>query len=350
MGRSDLRPARSWRLWQSPPPRLSTLNLALQGGGAHGAFTWGVLDRLLDEEHLRIEGISGTSADAMNAVALASGWLAGGRTGAQEALEALWRQVAEAARLSPLHHGRLTRVALDLTAQLLSPYQLNPLGLNPLDDLLVRLIDFERLRAAATPRLLLAATRVRTGTVRLFGNAELRPEVVLASACLPQVHHAVTIDGEPYWDGGFTSNPPLLPLVERCRARDLLLVQINPFDQAALPLSSAGIRNRVGEIVFAQPLRVELERLALARRRSSRLRALWDPGQRRQRRHRLHVIDGSPQLAALDPATKIVPEWPTLLELRALGRAAAAAWLAAPPAGRPPAPPADEDAATQRVA
>jgi NTE family protein len=335
-GRNALRPASLRRLaWRRPPPgrRLSTLNLALQGGGAHGAFTWGVLDRLLDEEHLQFEGISGTSAGALNAVVLASGWLAGGRSGAQEALEALWRQVAEAARLSPLRHGHLTRVALDLTAQLLSPYQLNPLGLNPLHDLLLRLVDFERLRATATPRLLLAATSVRTGTVRLFGNAELRPEVVLASACLPQVHHAVTIDGEPYWDGGFTSNPPLVPLVERCRARDVVLVQINPFDHPALPMSSAGIRNRVGEIVFGQPLRTELEQLAEARRRTSRLRALWDSGQRRQRRHRLHVIDGSSQLSGLDPATKIVPEWSTLLELRTLGRAAAASWLAAPGGG-----------------
>jgi NTE family protein len=319
------------------------LNLALQGGGAHGAFTWGVLDRLLDEQSLRLEGISGTSAGAMNAVVLASAWLSGGPAAAKEALARLWRQVAEAARLSPLRHGQLSRLALDLTAQLLSPYQLNPLGFNPLHDLLAGLVDFERLRRAATPRLLLAATSVRSGAVRLFTNPELDLEVVLASACLPQVHHAVTIEGEPYWDGGFTSNPPLLALVERCRARDVVLVQINPFEHPALPVSSGGIRNRIGEIVFGQPLRAELERLALVRHRTSRLRALWDQGERRRRRHRLHVIDGSTLLSALDPSTKLVPEWSTLTLLRDRGREAAAAWLAA--RGGTVAPPAEAPAA-----
>ena len=240
--------------------RPEQLNLALQGGGAHGAFTWGVLARLL-EAGIRIEGISGASAGALNAVALAAGWLRGGAAGAVQALDELWREIGRLAQLSPLRAGGLTQMAADFAAQYLSPYQLNPLGANPLRAVLERLVDFERLRAVATPRLFIAATSVATGRARIFRNTELSVDAVLASTCLPQLHPAVTIDGEAYWDGGFSANPPLIALVEGSRARDLVLVQINPMRAERMPRTPLEIRNRVAEIAFGRPLAEELERL-----------------------------------------------------------------------------------------
>ncbi len=177
---------------------------------------------------LTLAGISGTSAGALNAVALAAGWLAGGAPAARRSLDQLWREIAALARFSPLRAGGMSQMAADFAAQLLSPYQLNPLGLNPLRQILERLVDFERLRRERSLALFIAATDLRSARARIFRNVELSPDVVLASACLPQLHQAVAIDGEVYWDGGFVSNPPLLPLVEHCAARDLLLVQINP--------------------------------------------------------------------------------------------------------------------------
>jgi NTE family protein len=304
----------------------SSLNLALQGGGAHGAFTWGVLDGLLEAERFHYEGISGTSAGAINAIVFASGWLAGGAAGAQASLAALWREVAEMAR--PLYRGGLPRAALEASTQLLSPYQLNPLDINPLRDLLERLVDFERLRRDRSLKLFIAATTLRTGALRIFENRELSADAVLASACLPWLHQAVEIDGEAYWDGGYVSNPPLLPLVERCRTRDLLLVRINASERTTLPRSAGEIRNRVGEIVFDQPLEREL---ALLEARRGAL-AAFTPAQRRVARHRLHVIDGGEVLSALDPSTKLVPDWTTLQLLHDLGRAAAGDWLERVPA------------------
>jgi NTE family protein len=305
--------------------RTSSLNLALQGGGAHGAFTWGVLNRLLEAERFHYEGISGTSAGAINAVVFASGWLAGGAAGAQANLAALWRQVAEIA--CPLHKTGFPVAALDAT-QLLSPYQLNPLDINPLRDLLERLVDFERLRRDHSLKLFIAATNLRTGALRIFENGELSADAVLASACLPWLHQAVELDGEAYWDGGYVSNPPLLPLVERCRTRDVLLVRINSSERTTLPRSAGEIRNRVGEIVFDQPLEREL---ALLEARRGALTA-FTPAQRRVARHRLRVIDGGEVLSALDPSTKLVPDWTTLQLLHDLGHAAAADWLEGVPA------------------
>jgi NTE family protein len=315
-------PIRGW-----PSRQLPTLNLALQGGGAHGAFTWGVLDRLLEAEGFALEGLSGTSAGALNAVVLASGWLAGGPDGARRALAELWREVGALARFSPARVGGLTQMAADFTAQMLSPYQLNPLGLNPLRRILEQLVDFERLRVERTVQLFVAATHLRTGRSRIFRSRELTAEMVLASACLPQLHQAVEVEGELYWDGGFASNPPLAALVEHCRARDLLLVQINPLEVATLPRTARDIRNRVDEIVFGRPLLLELEQLAVLARRARSPLAWLRPAARRFARHRLHVIDGSVGLARLDPASKIDPDWPRLVELCDLGRAAADGWL-----------------------
>jgi NTE family protein len=303
------------------------INLALQGGGAHGAFTWGVLDRLLEDGGFAPEGISGTSAGALNAVVLASGWLEGGPDGARAALERLWRKIADLARLRPLRATGLSQMAADFATTLLSPYHLNPLDLNPLRSIIEELVDFERLRAQRALQLFIAATNLRTGRGRIFRNGDLSSKAVLASACLPQLHRAVEIDGEAYWDGGFASNPPLLPLIECCRARHLVLVQINPIETERVPRTACEIRNRVGEIVFGRPLLEELARLDQAVRLAHSPLGWISPAARRLARHRLHRIDGSALLAGLEPATKTDPSWPLLERLAALGRDAAKDWL-----------------------
>jgi NTE family protein len=316
---------RSWgaRVLRRRPGRL---NLALQGGGAHGAFTWGVLVRLLEAE-IRIEGISGASAGALNAVVLAAGWLCGGPAGAARALDELWREISRLGQMSRLRAGGLTQLAADFAAQFLSPYQLNPMGVNPLRPVLERLVEFERLRAVELPRLFIAATDVATGRARIFRNAELSLDAVLASACLPQLHHAIEIEGAAYWDGGFSANPPLVALVEACAARDVLLVQINPLCAERMPRTPREIRNRIAEIAFGRPLAEELERL---RHGAGAVLAPLNWLSRRRRRlarHRVHTIDGSAELARLDSGTKVDPAWPLLLDLRARGWQAADAWL-----------------------
>ena len=216
------------------------VDLALQGGGSHGAFTWGVLDRLIEEPWLKIEAISGTSAGAMNAALVADGWTQDGAEGARAALDTYWRRVSQAAAFSPLQRSPLDRLmgrwtldtspaylAMDLMARVVSPYDLNPLGLNPLRSILDESIDFDRL-ARAPIRLFVTATNVRTGRGRIFRNKEITADVLLASACLPTMFHAVEIDGEPYWDGGYAGNPTLTPLVRESDAHDTILVQINP--------------------------------------------------------------------------------------------------------------------------
>jgi NTE family protein len=307
--------------------RPVAINLALQGGGAHGAFTWGVLDRLLEDGRFAPDGISGTSAGALNAVVLASGWLAGGRDGARAALGRLWRRIADLARLRPPRAAGLPQMAADFAASLFSPYWLNPLDLNPLRTIVEELVDFERLRRERTLQLFIAATNLRTGQARVFCNGDLSSKAVLASACLPQLHQAVEIDGEAYWDGAFASNPPLLPLVQCCGARDLVLVQINQIETDTVPRTASEIRNRVGEIVFGRPLVEELTRLSEAARRARSPLAWFSPTARRLARHRLHRIDGSSLLAELQPSTKVDPRWPLVEKLMRLGRDAAEDWL-----------------------
>src|SRR6185437_7658175 len=253
------------------------IDLALQGGGSHGAFTWGVLDRLLEEPWLEIAGISGTSAGAMNAAVLADGWAAGGAKGAREALEQYWRSVSRAAAFSPMQRSPLDRlmgrwsldnspayIFTDLMSRLLSPYDLNPLGFNPLREILNESIDFERLGRAPT-KLFVTATRVRTGRGRIFRNAEINADVLLASACLPTMFRAVEIDGEPYWDGGYAGNPTITPLIRESDSIDTILVQINPRERVETPRSASEILNRLNEISFNSPLMKELRMMAVLR-------------------------------------------------------------------------------------
>jgi NTE family protein len=320
--------------------RRHRVNLALQGGGVHGAFTWGVLDRLLEDERIEIEAISGSSAGALNAAVLAYGLIQGGRAGARDALRHFWSQVADRVAAggslvalfgdanvmgSPL--GWYT----DWLSRVLSPYQFNPLDLNPLRDILVDLIDFAQLRRGSVPRILVAATAVRTGRLRLFRRAELSAEALMASACLPTLFRAVHIAGEPYWDGGYVANPALMPLVEESPAHDLLLVQVNPWCRVALPTDVESIVDRVNEITFNASLVHELRTIAWLQRLMKMAEEVpHRPNESlfaRLEALRLHRIDGQFALAELDAASHLQAAWPVVSRLHAIGRQAADQWL-----------------------
>jgi NTE family protein len=312
------------------------VDLALQGGGAHGAFTWGVLDRLLDEPWLQIEGISGTSAGAMNAAVLVSGFAAGGADGAKASLEQFWKRVSDAALLSPFRRspldillGRWTLdtspmfLTLDLMARIFSPYDLNPHGANPLRDILANCIDFGRV-AKAPMKLFVTATNVHTGRGHIFRNAELTPEVLLASACLPTLFQAIEIDGEAYWDGGYAGNPTITPLIRECASSDTILVQVNPVERPGTPRSARDIINRVNEVSFNATLLKELRMMAL-------LRQVSDPGNSEGARWasmRIHRISSS-TMTELGYSSKLNAEWDFFIMLRNEGRRCAEAFLTA---------------------
>jgi NTE family protein len=310
------------------------VDFALQGGGAHGAFTWGVLDRLLEEPWLRIDGISGTSAGAMNAAVLVDGYADNGADGARAALENFWRRVSRAALLSPLRRtpldvllGRWTLdhspvfVAMDLMARLFSPYDLSPGGANPLRHILAEAVDFDRL-AQASIRLFVTATNVRTGRGRVFRNSEITPDVLLASACLPTLFQAIEIDGESYWDGGYSGNPTITPLVRECRSQDTILVQINPVERPGLPRSARDILNRLNEVSFNAVLLKELRMIAL-------LRQVAQPDDSESAKWadmRIHRIS-SDVMVELGYSSKLNAEWEFLCMLRDEGRRAGDAFL-----------------------
>jgi NTE family protein len=312
------------------------VDLALQGGGSHGAFTWGVLDRILEEPQLVIAAISGTSAGAMNAAVLADGWMDGGADGARRALERYWRRVSRAASFSPLQRSALDRltgrwtldgspgyIAMDLMSRLLSPYDLNPLDINPLRDILAESIDFDRI-VRSPIKLFITATNVRTGRGRIFRNAEITADVLLASACLPTMFRAIEIEGDFYWDGGYAGNPTITPLVRESEAHDVILVQINPRERPETPRSAAEILNRLNEISFNSPLMKELRMIAL-------LRQVVDPGSgegARWARMRTHRIQ-TDMLAQLGASSKLNAEWEFVDMLRTEGRRAADEFLAA---------------------
>lgn len=319
---------------RSSKHRTLLIDLALQGGGSHGAFTWGVLDRLLEEDWLEIDGISGTSAGAMNAAVLVDGFAHGGREGARTALARFWRGVSDAARFSPFQRGPVDTwlnrwtldnspmfITADLMSRLYSPYDLNPGGFHPLRSILQDVIDFDRLRQSPI-KLFITATNVRTGRGRVFRNAEISADVLLASACLPTMFQAVEIDGECYWDGGYSGNPTITPLVRECRSRDTILVPINPVERPDTPTSAREILNRLNEVSFNAVLLKELRMIAL-------LRQVVDAGHcegAHWAQMRIHVVPNE-MAGKLGYSSKLNAEWEFLSLLHHEGRRSAERFL-----------------------
>jgi NTE family protein len=251
-------------------PKIKRINLALQGGGAHGAFTWGVLEQILSDERLAIEGISGTSAGAMNAVMLADGLARGGRDEAMKRLSDFWRAASSTGNLPALQREVVQRLLaftplegtpvqawLDAVSRYFSPYDVNPLNINPLKDLIERFVDFDKLCADSALQLFISATNVQTGRVRIFSRDKITADAVMASACMPTLFRAVEIDGVPYWDGGYLGNPVIFPFFRTTSTEDVIVVQINPVARQATPTSSSEIMNRINEITFNSSLIAE---------------------------------------------------------------------------------------------
>jgi len=318
-----------------PTPGLKMINLALQGGGAHGAFSWGVLDRLLEHGGVGIEAITGASAGAMNAVALADGLACGDHEVARAKLRTFWESVCDAARTSPIQRTPFDMaisnwsldhspayVWFDIVSRIVSPYALNPLNLNPLRDLVASVIDFERV-CSSPLKLFLSATNVETGRTKVFEKSELTADHVMASAALPFMFHAVEIDGVPYWDGGYMGNPPLWPLFDQCDTDDVLLVQINPFHRAGAPTSAREILNRLNEITFNSSLLKELRAVDFVTRllEDGRLEGTG------YRRVITHIIQDEATLSSLGASSKMNAEKAFIEMLFAKGRTAANAWL-----------------------
>ena len=316
--------------------RAIPIDLALQGGGAHGAFTWGVLTRLVEDRSFEIVAISGTSAGAMNAVALAQGLAEGRPERVGELLGEFWQRVAEVAAFSPVQRGVIDRmlgrwsmdfsfgyVAAQQWQSMLSPYQWNPLNINPLRKIVEQTFDFDIVNSEAAPKIFQSATNVRTGRRRIFRKGEISTLTTLASACLPSLYHAVELDGEHYWDGGYMGNPPLLPLLNESDGRDILLVQINPFVRDALPSNAAEIANRINEITFNASLIHELRTVGLLKQ------IIDDEGLERPAYvdGRLHAIPAAEAMLKLNVSSKMNPEPQFLRYLHDLGRAAAEHWL-----------------------
>lgn len=317
---------------------VKTINLALQGGGAHGAFTWGVLDRLLEDEGLAIEAVSGTSAGAVNGTALAYGLTLGGREGAREVLTEVWRRIAGLAALSPIQPSPLDRLLgpgrmdtspgyhlLDAASRLFTPYLYNALDISPVRQVLAEVVDFEVLRRCDQVKLFVSATNVRRGRARVFEVREIGLDAVLASTCLPFLNQAVEIDGEPYWDGGYTGNPPLGPLVREAESRDVLLVQLNPVNIEKTPTTAVEIMDRLNTLTFNSALMYEMRDLDFAARlladgidHGGRLKPLF-----------LHVIEDEALMSRFGVSSKLNADWAFLTLLRDAGRAACETWLQA---------------------
>lgn len=326
----------------APANDRKPINLALQGGGAHGAFAWGVADALLEDDRLRLNAITATSAGAMNAVVIACGYRQGGAEGARALLERFWHGVSEiggpfgvpdweawdAVPFAKQAREMATHFAVEVGMASLSPYQFNPLNLNPLRDVLERVVDFGALHEAREVKLFVSATNVRTGKVAVFENEVITADHVLASACLPQLFQAVEIDGEAYWDGGFMGNPSLWPLFYETEVEDLVVVHINPVRREEIPKTVAAIDNRVNEISFNAALLKEMRAVAFVQKL---LREGWVREDRAAELSdiRFHSIRADEALADLSLASKYDTDYRFLLELRDRGREAARAWLAA---------------------
>ena len=316
---------------------VKAVNIALQGGGSHGAFTWGVLDRLFEDDRIWVEAISGASAGAMNAVVAAQGMYDGGAKGARLALAQFWKAVSASGQFSPMQRTPAARVQgswslddnpmfqwMNMLQNFASPQQINPFNINPLRSLLSDQVDFAKVRACQDIELFLGATNVETGRSRVFERKEIDADAVLASACLPELFKAVELDGMHYWDGGYTGNPPLYPFFYNSPSDDIVIVQINPIFREGAPKTAAEIQNRVNEITFNSSLMHELRSIDFVSR-------LLDSGKldaAEYRRMNIHMIQSRKRMRPLDASSKMNTEWAFLKHLFSIGRDAATRWLA----------------------
>jgi NTE family protein len=319
-----------------PAPNSKKVNLALQGGGAHGAFAWGVLDKLLEDGRVSFDAVSATSAGAMNATVLGYGLTIGGADGAREELEKFWKKISDEGAKGILKPSPIDKMlgnhsldyspifmVMDLLSRVMSPYELNPMNVNPLRKVLEASIDFDVLREGCPIKLFLSATNVRTGKVRMFENHEIGADQVLASGCLPFMFQTVEIDGEGYWDGGYMGNPAIFPLIYGSETNDVVIVHINPLNRDEIPKTAKDILNRLNEISFNSSLMREMRAIAFVSH-------LIDDGQLEDDKHRrmlIHSIQDDPYMTSLGVTSKLNPDWKFLLELRDKGRACAAKWL-----------------------
>lgn len=322
---------------RSASPARPTLNLALQGGGAHGAFTWGVLDRLLELDRFDIEGISGTSAGAMNGAVLAQGLRTGGPETARALLHRLWRRVAKSHAKGPLANSWLMPfgtgsgaldnhpiyAGLDMMVRMMSPYQFNPMDINPLREVLDGLVDFPLLRQPGLVKLFVSATNVTRGQLRLFGGQDLSLDALMASACLPMLMQAVRIDGDYYWDGGYMGNPVLDPLVKQCTAADILVVQVTPVHRPEVPRTPTAIIDRINEISFNSAFHRELRSIELVNRLFTDGASLPSP----LRPIHLHLVESDATMGQFSVSSKLNGDWDFLTSLHDSGRQAVDQWL-----------------------
>jgi NTE family protein len=322
---------------KAPPKKI---NLALQGGGAHGAFTWGVLDGLLEDERIDIEGISGTSAGAMNAVMLADGLARGGNEGARTRLAEFWRAASRDGNLSDLQRGVMDRLFaftpydgspvqawFNVLAQYMSPYDVNPLNINPLRDVIERFVDFKAVRACPDISLFISATNVHTGRLRVFPQEKVTADVIMASACLPFLFRAVEIDGVPYWDGGYMGNPALFPFFRATQTEDVLVVQINPVERNATPTTQTGIMNRINEITFNSSLLAEFRAIDFVTRMINQGRLPHGTGPGEYRRINVHRIALDGTFNMLTAESKLKSDFDFFQMLMQGGRTAAQNFL-----------------------
>ncbi|HPK53374.1 MAG TPA: patatin-like phospholipase family protein [Smithellaceae bacterium] len=314
-------------------PKTKLIALALQGGGSHGAFTWGVLDRLLEDERIRIAGISGTSAGAINAAVLAHGYETNGRDGARKKLSDFWKGISQKGAFSPYYSGILNPLGadwsplatgFDLFTQFFSPYQTNPFNINPLRNILAETIDFDRLQRCGKIRLFISATNVNTNHLHIFTNEQISLDVLLASSCLPHVNQAVPISGDYFWDGGFMGNPALEPLVCQCEVADIVIVQINPTIRRDLPRHAVDIADRINEITFNSNLMREVSFYVNITQMIEK-GLINDP---RIERIYFHIIPITQELAHLGVRSKMDTSWTLISSLFAAGRKQAEKWLA----------------------
>jgi len=321
----------------SSDPGVKVINLALQGGGSHGAFTWGVIDRLLEEKGIAIEGVVGTSAGAMNAAVMACGLASGGNKGARDLLDTFWKRVSDGAKSGPLQQSAMDKwfgtkgsmeyspayLFFDALSRMASPYQLNPSNTNPLKDVLASTIDFEFLHKETKVKLFICASNVMTGRIRVFDHSDISVEAVLASACLPFMFQAVEVDGQHYWDGGYMGNPPLYPLIYNCASRDVLIVQINPINIPEVPTTAQAILDRINTLSFNSSLMREMRAINFV---TGLIDSGFDDGGRLKRLF-VHTVDAEDVMAGMGVSSKLNADWEFLNWLKDLGRQRAEAFL-----------------------